>query len=71
MERFNNGEERILNQITLIRDDIAVNMGGVDAARQANDNTRADVTQIREQMSVMWKQIKQLESRVRDITGEP
>jgi chromosome segregation ATPase len=59
------------SSVTAIRDDIAVNMGGVDAARQANDNTRADVTQMREQMSVMWKQIKTLEARVRGITGEP
>lgn len=57
--------------IILIRDDIAVNMDGVDAARQANDNTRADVTQMREQMSVMWKQIKAPQAQVRGITGEP
>jgi hypothetical protein len=57
--------------VTAIRDDIAVNMGGVDAVRQANDNTRADVIQMREQMSVMWKQIKTLEARVRGITGDP
>jgi chromosome segregation ATPase len=57
--------------VTAIRDDIAVNMGGVDAVRQANDNTRADLVQMREQMSVMWKQIKTLEARVRGITGDP
>jgi hypothetical protein len=57
--------------VTAIRDDIAVNMGGVDAVRQANDNTRADLIQMREQMSVMWKQIKTLEARVRGITGDP
>jgi chromosome segregation ATPase len=57
--------------VTAIRDDIAVNMGRVDAVRQANDNTRADLVQMREQMSVMWKQIKTLEARVRGITGDP
>jgi uncharacterized coiled-coil DUF342 family protein len=63
--------EGVQNSLTAIRDDIAVNIGSVDAARKANDNTRSDVTQMREQMSVMWRQIKQLESRVRDITGDP
>jgi hypothetical protein len=57
--------------VTAIRDDITVNMGRVDAVRQANDNTRADLVQMREQMSVMWKQIKTLEARVRGITGDP
>jgi hypothetical protein len=46
-------------------------MGSVEAVRKANDNTRAHMTQMQEQMSVMWKQIKRLESRVRDITGDP
>ncbi|MGD0106178.1 MAG: hypothetical protein ABSC06_19375 [Rhodopila sp.] len=57
--------------VALIRDDLAVKMGGVDAARQANDNKRVDVTQMREQMSIMWKQIKRLEEKVRSVTGEP
>jgi methyl-accepting chemotaxis protein len=57
--------------VTAIRDDIAVNMGGVDAMRKANDTTRADMIQMREQMSVMWKQIKALEAQVRGITGAP
>ncbi len=40
--------------VTAIRDDIGVNMGGVDSARKANDTTREDMIEMREQMSVMW-----------------
>ena len=43
-------------------------MGGVDAVRWANDNTRVDMKQIHEQVSVMWKQIKVLEAKVRGLT---
>jgi hypothetical protein len=46
-------------------------MGGVDAARLAKDSTREDMKQMREQVSVMWKQIKALEAKARAITGEP
>jgi hypothetical protein len=57
--------------LTAVRDDIAVDMGGVDAARLVNDNTREGMKQMREQVSVMWKQVKALEAKVRGITGEP
>ncbi len=50
---------------TAIRDDIGVNMGGVHLARKANDNTREDMIQMREQMSVMSKQIKAAGESVR------
>nr|WP_294556683.1 hypothetical protein [uncultured Rhodopila sp.] len=63
--------DRLENAVTLIRDDIAVNMGAVDAVERANDNTRADVRTLGEQMSVMWKQIKQLQSEMREVRGDP
>ncbi len=52
-------------------DDISVNIGAVDAVHRANDNTRDLVRQQGEQMSVMWRQLKTLEARVRGITGDP
>jgi chromosome segregation ATPase len=63
--------ERLENAVTLIRDDIAVNMGAVEAVERANDNTRADVRSLHEQMSIMWKQIKRLQTEMREIKGEP
>jgi uncharacterized protein (UPF0335 family) len=63
--------DRLENRVTAIRDDIDVAMGSTDAAQRVNDNTRADLRTLGEQVSVMWKQIKRLESQVRDITGNP
>nr|WP_294502700.1 hypothetical protein [uncultured Rhodopila sp.] len=63
--------DRLENAVTLIRDDIAVNMGAVDAVERANENTRADVRTLGEQVSVMWKQIKQLQSDMREVRGGP
>jgi chromosome segregation ATPase len=63
--------DRLENRITEIRDDIEVAMGSTDAAQRVNDNTRADLRTLGEQVGVMWKQIKRLESRVREITGDP
>jgi chromosome segregation ATPase len=63
--------ERLENAVTLIRDDIAVNMGAVEAVERANDNTRADVRSLHEPMSIMWKQIKRLQTEMREIKGEP
>ena len=65
MERI----DRLQNTVTSTRDDITVNMGAVDAARLVNDNTRDDVKQMREQMSVMWRQLKAVQARVDEIDG--
>ncbi len=61
--------EEIQDSLTRIRDDIAVNMGAVDMAREVNDNTRADLKQMREQMSIMWKQLKRLQTDVDGLRG--
>ena len=63
--------DRLENHITAIHGDIEVAMGSTEAAQRVNDNTRADLRTLGEQVSVMWKQIKRLESQVRDITGNP
>jgi len=57
--------------VVAIRDDIAINMGAADAMQKANDNTRELVRLQAEQMSLMRKQIKQLQADVRDIKGTP
>jgi chromosome segregation ATPase len=63
--------DRLQNTVSAIRDDIAVNMGAADAAQRVNDNTREDLRSLREQVSVMWRQLKAVEARVREITGDP
>jgi uncharacterized phage infection (PIP) family protein YhgE len=63
--------DTLQDSLTEIRDDIAVNYGASNAAVRANDNTREQLGLLREQVNVMYQQIKRLESRVRDITGDP
>ena len=63
--------DRLQDSLTAIRDDIAVNMGAADAMQRANDNTRELVRSQGEQMSVIWRQLKALQERVRSITGDP
>jgi gamma-glutamylcyclotransferase (GGCT)/AIG2-like uncharacterized protein YtfP len=61
--------DRLQNTVTAIQDDIAVNIGAVDAARLANENTRDDLPALREQVSVMWRQLKAVQARVDEIDG--
>jgi hypothetical protein len=63
--------ERLENRITEVRDDIAVAMGSSDQMQRANDNTRADLRSMQDQVSVMWRQIKSLEIRIDGIEGGP
>ncbi len=67
MERI----DRVQDSLTAIRDDIAVNMGTADAMQKANDNTRELVRLQGEQLTVMWRQLKDLQAKVREITGDP
>jgi hypothetical protein len=48
-------------EVTRIRDDISVNMGAVDMARQVNDSTRAELRTLGEQVSVMYRRMLKLE----------
>jgi phage-related tail protein len=67
--RMNDGFGRIENKLTAIQDDIAVAMASSDQMQRVNANTRADLRSIQEQVSIMWKQVKRLETRVDDIEG--
>jgi chromosome segregation ATPase len=63
--------ERLEDAVNKIRDDIAVNMGAAEAVERANENTRADLRTLQEQMWIMWKQIKQLQTEMREVRGDP
>ena len=63
--------DRMQNNAAVIRDEIAIDLGGVEAVRRDNEDMRSDLRQMREQMSVMWKQLKALEAKVREMRGEP
>jgi chromosome segregation ATPase len=63
--------DRLQNRMTEIRDDLGVAMGSAEAMHRANDNTRELVRLQGEQLSIMFRQIKRLEEKVRTITGDP
>ena len=63
--------ERLEDAVNRIRDDVAVNMGALEGVERANHNTRADVRTLQEQMSIMGKQIKQLQTEMREVRGAP
>jgi hypothetical protein len=66
--------DQLQDSITSIRDDIAVNMGGVEAVRNVNDNMRDDLKHMRddlkhmrEALSVMYRRMLALETNVRGL----
>jgi len=63
--------DRLQDMVTEIRDDIGVAMGSADAMQRAKDNTRELVRLQGEQLTIMFRQIKRLEEKVRSITGDP
>jgi hypothetical protein len=63
--------DRLQDSLTAIRDDIGVNMGRADAAVRANASTREDVRGLEEQFGLIWRKIRHLENRVREIGGDP
>ena len=63
--------DRLQNSLTEIRDDIGVNMGRAQAAVQANDNTREALRNLEDQVGIIWRQVKRLEAKMREITGDP
>jgi hypothetical protein len=60
----------IMDKIESLRDDIGVNMGAVDMARKANDNTRDDVVQMRETLSTMYRRMLKIEADIRELKGD-
>jgi hypothetical protein len=62
--------DRLQDRVTEVRDEIGVAMGSADAMQRANDNTRELVRLQGEQMSIMFRQLKRIEEKVRNITGD-
>jgi hypothetical protein len=67
MERM----DRIQNALTEIRDDIAVNMARAIRRTLRPIRRRHDTRLLSEQVATMERQIRRLEARVREITGDP
>ena len=67
MERM----DRLQNSLTDIRNDISANFGSADAVKRANDNTREELRALGDVVSALYRKINSLETRVREITGDP
>ncbi len=63
--------DRLENSLTDIRNDIVVNIGAANHIRTMHDNTREEVRLIGDHVARMFSQIKGIQTRLRDITGEP
>jgi chromosome segregation ATPase len=61
--------DRLENNLTAIRDDIAVNHGTVDQVRRANDNTREELRSLGDVVMAMERQILRLKTDVEDLKG--
>jgi uncharacterized coiled-coil DUF342 family protein len=67
MERM----DRLENSLTDIRNDIGVNFAASDVVKRANDNTREEMRALGEVVSGLVRKVRTLETRVREITGDP
>lgn len=63
--------DRLEDGLTAIRDDIAVNFGTSDAVKRAHDNTREEMRSLSEMVSALVRKVRSLETRVREIAGDP
>ncbi len=62
-ERF----DRVETQLTQLRDDITVNLAGVDRAYNAADNARADIKTLAFELSTLTRKTRRLEAQVNDL----
>ena len=63
--------DRLQDSITAIRDDIGVNMGAADHAKEAANGTRRELRSLSDVVSAMRRQIERLQTQVRELRGEP
>lgn len=63
--------DRMQDSITAIRDDIGVNMGAADNAKEAAHSTRKELRGLSEMVTAMQRQIMRLQTQVRELRGDP
>ena len=59
--------DRVEEKLSQIRDDITVNMGAVDTARAMTNDTRRDLQELREEVSVIFRKQRRLEEQVYEL----
>ncbi len=63
--------DRLQNASAAIRDDVGVNMARTERAHDAVANTRDELRSLGQEVAAAFRKIRQLEDRVREITGDP
>lgn len=69
--RFNEGQQRILDRITQLRDEVTVNFGQSDHVRLIANGTRSELRALADVQTSMLRQIHRLQTDVRALKGEP
>jgi hypothetical protein len=59
----------LANNLTNIRDDIAVNHGTADSVRRANDNTRDELRNLGDVVMAMERQILRMKTDIEELKG--
>ncbi len=63
--------DRLQDALTAIRDHVGMTICRVDAAFRASPSAREDVRGLEQHVGIMCRQIRRLEDRVREISGDP
>ena len=63
--------DRVQDTLTTVRDDITVVMGRADQAHRAADNVRDELRALNEVVTGVIRQVRRLQSDVRELRGEP
>jgi hypothetical protein len=63
--------DRIQNDVTALRDDIAVGFAAADHVRRMHDNTREEGRGLGDVISAMQRQIQRLQADVRALRDQP
>ena len=63
--------ERLDDQVTLIREDITVNIGAADSVRTANEVTKAELGALSSMVFTMTRQVRRLQTQVDELSGKP
>ena len=63
--------DRVQDTLTAVRDDITVVMGRADQAHRVADNVRDELRALNEVVTGVIRQVRNLQSDVRELRGEP
>ena len=63
--------DRVENTMTSVHDDLVVNLARTNRAHDAIEHTREELRAVNQEVTMMWRRIRRLETEVREIRGDP